>query len=128
MPTAKRKKMGLDQWAYVKLGKEDDDVRELAYWRKHPNLQGWMEQLWLKRGDAREGFGNFNGVPLQLNFEDIDALENAIKSGEVAALGTTGFFFGNPSDDYYFDDDLKFCQKARAELFLGLPVYYNSSW
>ena len=38
--------MGLDQYAYVanKAGSEynDQSRQEIAYWRKHPNLQGWM--------------------------------------------------------------------------------------
>ena len=35
--------MGLDQYGYaIKEG----DKRELMYWRKHPNLHGFMEELW----------------------------------------------------------------------------------
>jgi hypothetical protein len=41
---------------------------------------------------------------------------------------TTGFFFGNPADDIYREADLEFVRNARAELFLGLRVFYNSSW
>lgn len=40
--------MGLDQYAYY-LDDKNERV-ELAYWRKHPNLQGWMEALWEKKG------------------------------------------------------------------------------
>jgi hypothetical protein len=46
----------------------------------------------------------------------------------MAQLNTTGFFFGNASDDYYREQDLEFVRQARAELFLGLRVFYNSSW
>ena len=43
--------MGLDMYAYVasKANTEwgnNDAHREIAYWRKHPNLHGWMEILW----------------------------------------------------------------------------------
>jgi hypothetical protein len=41
---------------------------------------------------------------------------------------TTGFFFGNPSDNVYYEQDLEFCVDAKAELFLGFKVFYNSSW
>jgi hypothetical protein len=41
---------------------------------------------------------------------------------------TRGFFFGDNSDDYYRDQDLEFIKNARAELFCGLRVFYNSSW
>ena len=120
--------MGLDQFAYVASKADtdwDDDSRQrIAYWRKHPNLQGWMEKLY----EARGGTETFNGVELELTWDDIDNLEKDIKSGEVSELGTTGFFFGDPSDDYYRERDLQFCIDAKAECFLGRKVFYNSSW
>ena len=132
--------MGLDQYAYIasKAGTDWDDTsrQEIAYWRKHPNLQGWMEHLWHKKRNAEgnpvvedaDDMGTFNGVELELTWEDIDQLEKDIKSGVVAKLDTTGFFFGRPSDDVYYEDDLKFCVNAKAEAFLGRKVFYNSSW
>ena len=128
-------KVGLDQYAYVasKANTDYDDTsrQEIAYWRKHPNLQGWMEKLWESKGGDNElskWGSNFNGVELELTWNDIDKLEKDIKSGEVSRLGTTGFFFGNPSDDVYYEQDLKFCVDAKAECFLGRKVFYNSSW
>lgn len=132
--------MGLDQYAYIasKAGTDWDDTsrQEIAYWRKHPNLQGWMEHLWHKKRNAEgnpvvedaDDMGTFNGVELELTWEDIDQLEKDIKSGVVAKLDTTGFFFGRPSDDVYYEDDLKFCINAKAETFLGRKLFYNSSW
>jgi hypothetical protein len=145
--------MGLDQYAYVagRKGQRSDyysaryldkDVRvhisppqDLAYWRKHPNLQGWMERLWISKGSPGEApespFGGgtmFNGVELELTWDDVDKLEKDIKSGRVANLDTRGSFFGHPSDDYYREYDLQFCVDAKAELFLGRKVFYNSSW
>ena len=101
---------------------------EIAYWRKHPNLHGWMEELWRSKGCplADDEDAMFNGVELELTWEDIDMLENDIKEG--ALPGTSGFFFGDPADDYYKEEDLKFIKEARAQLFLGLKVFYNSSW
>jgi hypothetical protein len=55
-------------------------------------------------------------------------LEKDIKRNKLKKLQTTGFFFGNPSDDIYKDQDLRFCEEAKAELFLGNKVFYNSSW
>ena len=103
--------------------------REIAYWRKHPNLHGWMEKLWLRKGGSNEGseWGtNFNGVELELTYNDLDELERAVTHGELPA--TTGFFFGNPADEHYCKYDLEFIKNARAELFCGLKVFYNSSW
>lgn len=128
--------MGLDQYAYVasKAGDDWNNHQEISYWRKHPNLQGWMERLWIEKGypGLPAGSNNFdhtfNGVEVELTWDDIDKLEKDIKSGQVSELGTTGFFFGNPSDDYYREHDLEFCVNAKAELFLGRKVFYNSSW
>jgi len=101
--------------------------RQLAYWRKHPNLHGWMAELWMVRETGGEGdTDKFNGVELELTAKDLDDLEAVIKARELPS--TSGFFFGTDADDYYYDSDLKFVQEARAELFFGLKVFYNSSW
>ena len=147
--------MGLDQYAYVAArtgqnaewwdGAElDPDTRdyrndkvnkprELAYWRKHPNLQGWMESLWKRRmhesnqeiHESEWGSG-FNGIELELTSEDLDDLERAVTHGQLPS--TQGFFFGGDADQHYRDQDLAFIRDARAELFMGLKVFYNSSW
>lgn len=136
--------MGLDMYAYVaaKAGQQreyyegavwDDasgDVanskvtkpREIAYWRKHPNLHGWMQQLWESRGNS----GDFNGDELELTWEDLEMLELDIIAGTLP--DTSGFFFGNNADEHYQEQDLEFIKTAKAELFLGLKVFYNSSW
>jgi hypothetical protein len=41
---------------------------------------------------------------------------------------TKGFFFGEDSDEHYLKQDLEFIKQARAELFCGFKVFYNSSW
>jgi uncharacterized protein YciU (UPF0263 family) len=86
-----------------------------------------MAQLWLLReGNALRETDNFNGIELELTAEDLDNLEYAVQNNQLP--GTSGFFFGNDADDYYKPSDLKFIQEARAEMFLGLKVFYNSSW
>ena len=136
--------MGLDMYAYVaaRAGQQDEfyegaewdedtgqmvnpavnKPRQLAYWRKHPNLHGWMDRLWRERG----GDGDFNGDELELTAEDLDNLEYDVQNNQLPP--TSGFFFGEGADDYYRESDLKFIQEARAEMFLGLKVFYNSSW
>jgi hypothetical protein len=136
--------MGLDQYAYIarKAGQRDEfyesstwdeAVRdfvsatvtkplEIAYRRKHPNLQGWMQQLWESRGNV----GDFNGDELELTSEDLDQLEHTVTHGELPA--TSGFFFGESSDDHYRNQDLEFIREARFYLLSGARVFYNSSW
>ena len=139
--------MGLDQYAYARKGEpqletqtytcEDlegnefertetqeiwEDQMELAYWRKHPNLQGWMEQLWREKG----GEGEFNCVDVELDAADLEKLKYAIASGTLPE--TEGFFFGNPSDDRYREGDLEFIRTAREHLSMGYKIVYTSWW
>lgn len=139
--------MGLDQYAWAAANRGDAMAwaeyeygdapqtnivkpRELAYWRKHPNLEGFMQKLWVSKGRPE---GNkfspdtFNQVELELKWEDLDALERAVLDGTLPS--TEGFFFGQKSaDDHYRDQDLQFIRDARAEIFTGLRVFYKSSW
>lgn len=139
--------MGLDQYAYVAMKERQQDEfwenaekdpvtgdwinaqvekpRELMYWRKHPNLQGWMRELWARKCQPEDD-PMFNGVELELTWEDLDELEAAVQNGLLPP--TNGFFFGDDSDEYYKEQDLEFIKRARAELFMGLRVFYNSSW
>ena len=117
--------MGLDMYAYAAAKAEANDEtgqREIAYWRKHPNLHGWMHRLWIEKGNE----GEFNGDELELTWEDLEALEQAVTHKQLPA--TSGFFFGRDSDDEYRASDLAFVRAAKAEVFLGLKVFYNSSW
>ena len=125
--------MGLDQYAYLNGRKEDGSKDELAYWRKHPNLQGWMENLWIEKGrpvpEDNEYFdGSFNCIPVELTTEDLDRLEADIMSGKMAELRTVGFFFGEESDEYYREQDLKFVKEARDAIDDGHKVFYDSWW
>lgn len=122
--------MGLDQFAFVRASRpatpvdfdSAEDDTELHYWRKHPNLQGWMEKLYRRKGGKDE---SFNCVPVELTGEDLDALEMAVRGNELPE--TTGFFFGR-SDGSEVEDDLKFIRKAREAIAEGKAVFYYSWW
>ena len=123
--------MGLDQYANARKGEPttDDegytyyeDSMELAYWRKHPNLQGWMQDLYYEKG----GEGEFNCVDVELTLEDLDALEESLD--EEALPETAGFFFGTDSSDYYAEADREFIVAARAAIKQGYTVVYSSWW
>lgn len=123
--------MGLDQFAFAI--DNNGEKEELAYWRKHPNLQGWMENLWEAKGrpglpedHVSDMMGDFNCIPVELNHDDLDDLEDTVRGSGLPS--TTGFFFGSDSDDYYKEKDLEFIQKAREALDAGLVVEYNSWW
>ena len=132
--------MGLDQYAYAAAKADSwDKSKEIAYWRKHPNLQGWMERLWMSKLDVPNVESDqflenqypptdFNGIELELTLEDLDQLEEDVQTGVMANLQTVGFFFGQASDDHYRAQDLAFIREARADILCGLRVFYNSSW
>ena len=134
--------MGLDQYAYAENGEEQE---EIAYWRKHNRLQGWMEQLWNDKGipnDPKEAnpFGDFNCIPVEITLSDLEQLEAHIVDKKLPE--PAGFFFGNDSYDWldeneisfevgdyhYKETDLKFIEDARKAIEDGKKVYYNCWW
>ena len=143
--------MGLDQYAFSRPAGTTDTIdwekdKELYYWRKHPNLQGWMERLWRKRQygdpdkpDPRTGEGYqaqsymqdpFNQEELELTLEDVQRLRLDVQNKTLnGGLGdTTGFFFGDNADEEYKEADIKFCDTAEYMLNNGYKVIYYSWW
>jgi hypothetical protein len=66
--------MGLDMFARTTTEKPASDVdfdmeqhSELHYWRKHPDLHGWMEKLYRGKGGAAESFNCVRMVLTALN-------------------------------------------------------------
>lgn len=127
--------MGLDMFAYkmkynpskeVDFKEEIQGVApsELHYWRKHPNLHGWMEQLYRQKGG---GGINFNGDPVVISKEDLDKLAVSIIDEELP--DTEGFFFGQSyNNEEERQDDLDFVKKAHRAIEEGYTVYYDSWW
>ena len=134
--------MGLDQWAYAGIG---DDKEEIAYWRKHNRLHGWMQDLWTdkeKPNSPKEEspMGDFNCIPVRLTLSDLEQLEAHIVDKKLPETG--GFFFGHDSFDWEDEDgnpfpkgdyfhkktDLKFIKDARKAIAEGKEVYYDSWW
>ena len=121
--------MGLDMYAYMTtetpatpVDFKVKDAHRFFYWRKHPNLHGWMEQLYRKKGGTED---SFNCVNVQLIAGDLDDLESAINTKTLP--NTSGFFFG-ATDGSEYQDDLAFIRDAREALSAGLTVFYTSWW
>ena len=120
--------MGLDMYANVTtcepdqpFGFADETAERIHYWRKHPNLHGWMENLYFEKGGTKL----FNCIALVLTAADLDRLEADIRAGSLPE--TAGFFFGK-SDGSETEDDLAFIAKARAAIAEGKTVFYDSWW
>ena len=120
--------MGLDMYALTTTEQPDTDFgfkveepQALHYWRKHPNMHGWMEALYRERG----GEEMFNCVTLKLTAADLDRLEVDLRNAGLPP--TQGFFFGD-SDGSETEDDLAFIAKARMAIAEGKTVFYDSWW
>lgn len=126
--------MGLDQYAFkIKKGKIKSSIphpdsvnsetkKEICYWRKHPNLQGWMNNLYEEKG----GDEMFNCIPIQLTLEDLERLEQDVLKGNLPY--TEGFFYGTSADEHYKEKDLLFIQNAKLWIEEGYDVLYDSWW
>jgi hypothetical protein len=137
--------MGLDQYAYAVMPhKENTDFKYIwsheenpeavvgiAQWRKHADLQGWMEQLWKQKMlDAGEDvvsldWSSFNCQPVRVTFQDLANLEKAV--GEKNLPHTTGFFFGQ-SHPEHTEEDASFIGAAREAIAQDMEIYYSSWW
>ena len=121
--------MGLDMYAMITgeaissaVDFKTESAQELHYWRKHPNLHGWMSDLYFAKGGSA---ADFNLVPVALTLEDLDRLEACVRDGSLPP--TSGFFFGE-SDGTEQEDDLAFIQKSRNAIDAGFTVYYEAWW
>lgn len=96
-------------------------AKEIAYWRKHPDLHGWMENLYREKGGREK---SFNGDLVVLTLADLDRLEEDILRKNLPK--TTGFFFGESGEISL--KDLEFVLEARKAIQEGDTVFYDSSW
>ena len=117
--------MGLDQYAYRRAkGVKRDDMQQIAYWRKHNRLQGWMEARWRAKGQPEEAV--FNCISFRLKKKDLEALAVDIITDNLPK--TEGFFFGDDSKDYYMKEDLLFVTDSLRAIQAGDKIYYDSWW
>lgn len=134
--------MGLDQYSYARPPRKRNSSNDIqvAEWRKHNRLQGWMQDLWESKGcpNANED-GDFNCAELPLEESDINALEDAILNFEFPE--SDGFFWGSDSyfwtdennepyadnDYWYKESDLAFVKEARKMIEKKYRIFY-SSW
>ena len=141
--------MGLDQYVYCK-NKEDVEIdedflitkivssnsdNEIAYWRKCPEVQSWMRNLYMDRG----GIEDFNHVELFLRFEDIENFQHDLEN-DLLTKNRNGFFWGNDMNFNTEDPEIRqitthkyntcveFIEKSKKLLSEGHVIIYDSSW
>lgn len=96
---------------------------ELCYWRKHPDLHGWMKTLFYEKGGSSDT--DFNHDVVFLFEEDIEKLKEDIEKDNLPS--TSGFFFGS-SEGLLTKNDLEKANTMLDALSKGSLIYYISSW
>lgn len=100
-----------------------DISRELVYWRKHPDIHGWMKNLFFEKNGSTDS--DFNHDNVWLTEEDVLNLKDAIENDKLPK--TSGFFFGD-SDGRLKENDLENVDLMLTTLSKGSLIYYTSSW
>ena len=120
--------MGLDMYADITVEPIGHPVdfkvtthSDLHYWRKHPDLHGWMETLYYAKGGKKD----FNCVNVALSMEDLEHLESDISQRTTTKNNR---LFPGVSDGSEMEDDLAFVTKAMKATASGYTVFYSSWW
>ena len=118
--------MGLDMKAVARVpGQIHEDV-QLAEWRKHNALHGWMTNLAIEKNLVANQ-DEFNCIELRLTEKDLNTLRRDILEDKL--IHTQGFFFGDKYDiSMYKLDDMNFIREAISYLTEGYQIYYSSWW
>ncbi len=103
-------------------GEKKGELIDLGYWRKHPNLHGYIVQTFAGGEDECQ--------EIDLSAENIREILAAIEADELPE--TTGFFFG-ATDGTEKDEDLRIFREALAWLEAKddeawRSIYYQASW
>ncbi len=98
------------------------DQTDFFTWRGHWDLARWFEILHRLRGQRTE---NFIAVPVRIDADDLIALEQAIRYGQIAARYPRYVTAGDSSEPA---DEAEFIQAAREAIDRGHRVYCVSRW
>jgi hypothetical protein len=132
--------MGLDQYLYaVKEPMPLDETKrakwwdenismvndtQVYYWRKHANLNGYMESLFKEKGSN----GDFNCECMELTASDLEKIIRRLVNRESFPYAT-GFFWGTSEDsEEEMLQDLKAFTHAYVEMKAGKFIYYSANW
>tara|TARA_R110002051_G_scaffold317971_1_gene399707 strand:- start:255 stop:590 length:336 start_codon:yes stop_codon:yes gene_type:complete len=111
--------MGLDQFAFAR---KDGEQIEIATWRKHADLEGWMARVYQARNPSKADH-EFNCVELKLFEGDLSRLKKEHKDLEQAV----GFFWGTSCCEDTVSTQA-FIDKAGALIEDGWEIIYTSWW
>jgi len=113
-------------WNYEEAEPTGDEVKLITQWRKHANLQGYMEDIYFYKAEkAGVETDVFNCQPIRLDAQDLEDLRSYIV--EEGLPFATGFFWGEtlPEDEL---QTLDFVEQALSYITQGYEIYYDSWW
>ena len=99
-----------------------DDHQRLHYWRRHPNLHGWMEKLYVAKG----GKSPVCDGGLLLTRRDLETLMKDILDDKLPETHVP--FFGDNADAEMKDETLEWIVKCFAVIKEGYDVWYTAGW
>lgn len=97
---------------------------QIAYWRKHYDIDQWMERLYYEKGGARPKNGRWNNVGLVLTKEDLKALAAALIDGEIVDYEND---YESLEPSLSLKDSFEAIARAAHCINLGRVVYYEPS-
>lgn len=100
---------------------EEFEAERFHSWRKHPNLHGWMENLYRRKGGKEE----FNLEPMVLTLKDLGNLRQDVLGNKLPV--TDGFFFGK-STGKEMTRDLEAIEQAIKLIQEGRTIIYEASY
>lgn len=128
--------MGLDMWfhAYPR-GKRWDEVdsngddygREICYFRKHSDLNGLLQYLWLKDNPGKSG-EDFNCEHMTIDKKVLRYIERVAYLKEDKREHYVGFFWGSSDEDQWKETRLTLIPRIKEELRNGNTVIYHPWW
>jgi len=108
--------MGLDMMLY---GDDGSDAVEIAYWRKHPDLHGYIVSEFAGGVDECQR--------IDLSASNLDQILQAVKDKNLPH--TEGFFFGtSSSEDDPHTVELLLDAKTWMHKHPNGKVFYQASW
>ena len=120
----------------IELYKECEDIlsdlgdsEEIAYWRKHSDLNGYMENLYYENGGDKE----FNCVPLYLTKEDIEMIieeheRHLDKDDDFEIPESRGFFWGETTEEDWVESLEDFKKILKETDWENSTVFYSCWW
>lgn len=115
--------MGLDMYLLAKKKGSNETLKEIGYWRKHPDLHSYIAKLYYESGGTAEVF---NGIKYELSKEIIEKIILLSKEKKLPK-SEGGFFFGETQESDH-ETTVDILEKALGYVKKDYEIIYDSWW